>query len=171
MPELADSFARSFGPRWAVTGSVALRLHAFRLGRADLVKKRPVTDADVVFRGDPRSQLPYALSAAGRSPIVSYSAQDANAPTSFNFAPGIRVDVMPEVADRWGPVKSAVNIEGIPVLPLKMLENSKRLAVREGRAQGAKSALERNKRNLRLIETLLSVEAPAAMTASSRVRC
>lgn len=30
MPELADSFARSFGPRWAVTGSVALPLHAFR---------------------------------------------------------------------------------------------------------------------------------------------
>lgn len=92
------------------------------------MKKRPVTDADVVFRGDPRSQLPYALSAAGLSPRVSYIAQDANAPTSFNFAPGIRVDVMPEVADRWGSLKSAVKIEGIPVLSLKMLAQSKRLA-------------------------------------------
>jgi hypothetical protein len=168
MPELADFFQQSFGSNWAVTGSVALRLHAARLGRADVLQDRPAADVDVALHGDPRTQLGHALSASGRDSTVRYASQDPQAPTSFDFVDGMKVDVMPKDAKRWGSVKDATTIAGIPVMSLAGLENSKRLAIIEaGRNAGAASALERNKEDLALIQALHSEDEAATRRSRS----
>ena len=167
MPELADFFTASFGPRWAVTGSVALRLHAARLGRTDVLQDRPAADVDVAFLGDPRSALGHALSAAGRDSPLRYASQDTQSPTSFDFAAGMKVDVMPRDAGRWGSVTDAIDIAGIPVMSLAGLARSKRLAVEAGRDAGAGSALERDMKDLARIGELHSEDTAATRRSRS----
>jgi len=167
MPELADFFTASFGPRWAVTGSVALRLHAARLGRTDVLQDRPAADVDVAFLGDPRSALGHALSAAGLDSPLRYDSQDTRSPTSFDFAAGMKVDVMPRDAERWGSVTDAIDIAGIPVMSLTGLARSKRLAVEAGRDAGAGSALERDTQDLALLRALHSADDAATRRSRS----
>jgi len=163
LPELADFLAKWLGPRWAVTGSVAVRLHAARLGRSDSPLNRPATDVNVACLDmGVWGFFPLALRNDRPDVTLRYVSQTSDAPWSFDFVPGMKVGVMPPRPARSGAVEDPVTIGGIPVMPLSTLERFKLRAFDSAQEPGNEAFLAPIESDLGLIRELRRLDEAAA---------
>lgn len=146
---------KEYGSDWAVSGSVALHMHAIRLEAGDEMTRTP-GDVDIVMRDQRVESLQEKLRNNNHDHRVDRPPFSSN-PSTFHFGDGLKVDVLQAGAGVYGNLEGTIRIAGLPVLSLDQLIASKKSALKVALDQKMAVAGQYGE-DLRLLEQLQQKE-------------
>lgn len=160
--KLAKIFNDKCQGNWAFTGSVALQIHGY-FRQIETAKNRKPVDVDIMTTEDGKNNLCHTATASGEDKRAGPCRGNP-----FNFKDdGVKVDVLTApgkksaVANKLGQVEW---IEGVPVLSLTALKESKEMALdsAENEAETKKA-----QSDIALLDLLLENPAPTHTSTAS----
>lgn len=157
---------KEFAGNWAVSGSVALQMHAIHQDALNAMTRMPA-DVDIVMPSQKVDSLQEILRKNNYASQIERSPFSDN-PSTIRFN-DLKVDVLRAGRGNFGNLVNTVHIGGLPILSLKQLIASKQAALRVAQEECMKVATQ-YEGDLRVLEILQQKQCDNERTSSAASR-